>query len=79
MKAITKAVTITAKEYKSSSIYGNPSYWVYFTDEEGNELSGYTASNAACGYGVGNYINEKVNITFHYTRAGNLVIDFIRK
>lgn len=77
MKYITTAVTITAKEFKNTSVNGNPSFYVWFEDENGNTFFGYTANDAACGYGVGNYINKRCNITFHYTRKGSLIIDYI--
>ena len=34
-KQIRTAATITATEYKSTSFYGNPSRWVWFTDDAG--------------------------------------------
>lgn len=78
-KTITKAVKITAAEYKCTSYYGNPSYYVTFEDESGNESRGYTASNAACGYGVKNFLNKYANITYHITRNGSLIIEYIVK
>lgn len=69
--------TITATEYKNTSIYGNPSRWVWFTDAEGREYYGHTASDAACGYSVTNYLNKPAEIVYHYTRRGTLIIEFI--
>lgn len=36
-------------EYKNNSTMGNPSYWVCFTDSEGNFHRGYTGSNSSSG------------------------------
>lgn len=77
-KQIRTAATITATEYKNTSFYGNPSRWVWFTDSEGVQHFGHTASNAACGYGVTNYLNRPAEIVYHYTRRGTLIIDFIK-
>lgn len=38
----------------------------------------HTASDAACGYGVTNYLNRPAEIVYHYTRRGTLIIDFIK-
>lgn len=63
---------------KGVSVNGNPSYYVTFADNEGNVYHGYTASDASCGYGCGNCEYKKsAYIEFHYTRSGNIVIDYI--
>lgn len=78
MAEYKKVVTFEGCEYKTTSYYGNPSYWVWFHDEEEFE-KGYTGSNCACGYGVRNYHEgDKVLMTYHYTKAGNCVITVMK-
>jgi len=68
---------IYSVRYKSTSYYGNPSYYVKFSTDDGKIITGYTASNAACGYGCSNYVNRRAEIVYHYTRKGTLIIEFI--
>ena len=69
-------------EYKSTSTMGNPSYWVCFTDSEGNFQRGYTGSNSSSGYTISNYRNlsEIVIYTkYDFTRqTGACIIDYIK-
>jgi len=62
----------------SASSYGNPRYFAHFTNERGEELEGKTASNAACAYGFLNDITQLRSITYHYTRKGNVIIDYVQ-
>ncbi len=66
-------------DYKSlnCSCYGNPAYYGWFEDKEGNCISGRTASNASCAYGFLNDRERERKITYHYTRTGNMIIDYI--
>lgn len=77
-----KNIVITAKviktQYKSTSYYGNPSYWVVFQTKENNIIMGYTANNASCGYSCTNFLNKECVITYHVTRSGNVIIDSMR-
>ena len=60
---------------KCVSYYGNPSRYVTFETSAGEELTGYTASNAACGYGCDNSnLKEFAIIEYHYTNGGDIVI-----
>ena len=69
---------IIGTSYKSTSYYGNPKYRVSFEDEEGNYYRGETANNAACAYGINNgKYTKSATIKFHYTRKGNLIVDYI--
>lgn len=80
MKQIVIKGRIISTRYKSTSYYGNPKYYVSFEDENGEYYRGETANNAACAYGIGNNdLKESCIITFHYTRMGNLIIDYVRK
>lgn len=65
-------------EHLNCSYYGNPRYYGVFIDSEGNYLRGKTASNAACAYGFLNYIDKAREITYHETRTGNIIFDYIK-
>lgn len=77
-KEITEVVKVQATKYKSTSFYGNPSYWVLF-EHNGELIKGYTATDAACGYGCTNYNGKLCKITYHYTRNGNVIINYMEK
>ena len=64
----------------NSSMYGNPSYYADFETPDGEIISGKTASNAACAYGITNYENggKLATIEYHETRTGNIIFDYIR-
>ena len=69
--------------YKNHSTVGNPSYWVYFTDSEGEFHCGYTGSNSSSGYTIQNYRNCKtkavIYMQYHFTRkTGSCIIDYIK-
>lgn len=64
-------------ERLNCSCYGNPRYYGVFTNESGEILVGKTASNAACAYGFLNYRNAPRKVTYHITRNGNIIFDFI--
>jgi len=70
-------------KYKSTSTMGNPSYWICFSDSEGNFHRGYTASNASAGYTANNYQyaenGSPIYLKYHFTRkTGACIIDFIK-
>lgn len=71
--------TVTATKYRNTSFTGGPSRWVWFTDSEGFERFGHTATDAACGYSVTNFLNRPAEIVYHYTRKGTLIIEFINE
>lgn len=77
MKRYTTNAKVLGTSYKNTSYYGNPSYYVSFVTDEGEILTGYTASNAACGYSCTNYNGKKCRISYHTTRKGTLIIDYI--
>lgn len=58
--------------YKSlpSSCYGNPAYYGCFENENGDCISGRTASNASCAYGFLNDKNRERKLIYHYTKKG---------
>ena len=64
--------------FRNRSVYGNPSYYITFEDEKGEEIEGYTAPNAACAYGAKNPdLKEFAYIEYHVTKGGKIVIDDI--
>ena len=74
-KVISKIKDVT---FRNRSVYGNPSYYITFENEEGEEITGYTAPNAVCAYGIKNpYLKEFAYIEYHKTNSGKIVVDFI--
>jgi hypothetical protein len=67
-------------ERAGSSCDGNPSYYADFETPDGETISGKTARNAACAYGITNYSNGRklATIEYHETRKGNIIFDYIR-
>ena len=61
----------------NSSCYGNPAYYGEFINSAGETLKGRTASNAACAYGFLNQIEQPRKITYHITRKGNVIFDYV--
>ena len=68
---------LTRYEHKNCSVYGNPRYYGVFEDKNGNWLEATTASDAACAYGFLNYPESMRKITYHITKKGNNIIDYI--
>ena len=74
-QAIAKIKDVT---FKNRSVYGNPSYYITFINEEGEEIEGYTKPNADCAYGIKNpELREFAYIEYHSTKSGKIVIDQI--
>ena len=61
----------------NSSYCGNPAYYGEFINSDGETLKGRTASNAACAYGFLNQIEQPRKITYHITRTGNVIFDYV--
>ena len=75
IKVISKIKDVT---FRNRSVYGNPSYYITFDNEKGEEIKGYTAPNAACAYGCKNpELREFAYIEYHITKGGKIVIDYI--
>ena len=75
IKVIGKIKDVT---FRNRSVYGNPSYYITFENEEGETIKGYTAANAACGYSCTNSEFRKfAYIEFHITKGGKVIIDNI--
>lgn len=65
-------------QFRNKSVYGNPSYYILFETETGEEITGYTAPNSSCAYGVKNPdLREFAYIEYHTTKSGKVVIDYI--
>ena len=65
-------------QFRNRSVYGNPSYYITFDNEKGEEITGYTAPNAVCAYGINNpYLKEFAYIEYHATKGGKVIIDNI--
>lgn len=79
MKKLTYIGKLVHYERKNSSYYGNPKYYGYFeNDKTGETLAGTTATNAACAYGFLNSIDKLREVTYHITRTGNVLIDYVK-
>lgn len=75
---ITKRVKVTNVKYRNTSFVGNSSYWVTF-ETENDLLKGYTKPNTKAGL-IADEVNGKViDISYHYTKKGTLIIDSISK
>ena len=69
---------IKGTSFRNTSSYGNPSYYITFENEKGEEITGYTAANAACAYGCKNSEFSKFAcIEYHITKGGKVIIDNI--
>ena len=74
-KTIGKIKDVT---FRNRSVYGNPSYYITFENEKGEEIKGYTKPNADCAYGCRNEdLREFAYIEYHKTKSGKVVIDYI--
>ena len=75
IKVISKIKDVT---FRNRSVYGNPSYYITFENEKGEEITGYTAANADCAYGCRNEdLREFAYIEYHKTKSDKIVIDYI--
>ena len=79
-KILSAKVFVESTKIKCLSVNGNQSYWVNFVtkDYRLSELGfrkGHTASDAQCGYSATNFVGRMCTIEYHFTPAGNLIID----
>ena len=66
-------------ERRNNSVSGNPSYHVSFSNGS-EEITGKTASDASCGGTLTNFSDGRAcNVTYHITRAGNVIINKIEE
>ena len=79
MKKLTFTGTMTRYERLNNSSYGNPRYMGVFKDNNGNYLIGKTGINASCGYSFLNNREAEKEVTYHETRTGNIIFDYIEE
>ena len=71
-----KTFRILKIEKLNNSIYGNPCRRLIVEDEEGEILTGKTATNAVLGWEVSwTWEGESKTLVYHYTKNGNLIFD----
>ena len=66
-------------ERRNNSVNGNPKYMGIFENENGDILRATTKSDASCAYSFLNNTASKKVITYHETKTGNIVIDYIEE
>lgn len=77
MKKKTFIGKLVSYERRNNSYYGNPKYFGVFENENGEILEATTATDSSCAYGFLNYPEQKRMITYHTTRTGNNIIDYV--
>ena len=77
MKRYTFTGTIDNYRRLNLSVNGNPAYWAIFVNDDGETLTGRTASDAMCAYGFLNWQEKPRTVTYHYTAKGNVIFDYI--
>lgn len=79
MKKINANLMVKEIKRGNNSYYGNPSYFVTVENENGETVTGRTASNAAIGYFLSySHEGKKLNFDYHYTANGNLIFDYAK-
>ena len=78
MKKKTFTGKLVRYERRNNSYYGNPKYYGVFENENGEILEATTATDASCAYGFLNYPEDVRTVTYHTTRTGNNIIDYIK-
>ena len=78
MKKYTFTGKLIRYERRDCGCYGNPKFFGVFENENGEILQATTASNASCAYGFLNQIDNEREITYHTTKNGNNIIDYIK-
>lgn len=80
MKKLEQQFKICNIERGNCSYYGNPSYWLWIEDEQGNLHRAKTASNASVAYSIGSHWCDTFKtLKYHYTKNGNMIIDYLVK
>ena len=77
MKKLQFTGKLTSYERKNNSINGNPKYFGVFKNENGEILKATTATDAGCAYSFLNNREAEKVITYHETKTGNYIIDYI--
>ena len=80
MKQLQQNFKIWNIERGNNSYYGNPSYFIWLEDQDGELHRAKTASNASVAYSVGSHWCDTVKtLKYHYTQNGNMIIDYLVK
>lgn len=65
-----------------NSVYGNPSYYIYFSDAKEEFHRAKTASDSIVGYTAGCYYyaesGSPIYLQYHYTKGGKCIVDRIK-
>ena len=77
MKKMTFTGKLVNYERRNSSYYRNPKYCGYFENEK-DSFCGTTATDASCAYGFLNDMDKERIVTYHITKTGNAIIDYIK-
>lgn len=78
-KEFTILGRVISTEYRNTSSYGNPSYYVRIETADGRIITGYTAPNASLGYSITNSDYKKKYWNFICKEgARGLVIHYAR-
>ena len=74
MKEFKSKCKILNVERAKNSYYGNPSFYLVVLTEDGECISGKTASNAVIGYEIScNWKNQEKFLAYHFTKNGNCI------
>lgn len=69
-------------EHGNNSVYGNPSYYIYFLDSNDEFHKAKTATNSYAGYDAGSYwyveSGSPIYLQYHYTKGGKCIVDRIK-
>ena len=77
-KSINQNLKLIEHKRLNNSYYGNPKYLCYFENENGEIITGKTATNASVAYCITNYLNTFNVFVTHFTTNGNLIIDYAK-
>ena len=78
-KSVLTNAKLTSCKRGNCSVYGNPSWHASFSNGS-EEITGKTASDASCGGSLTNFSDGRAcNVTYHITRAGNVIINKIEE
>lgn len=75
MKKYKKEFKVLTSEYMNCSINGNPKKRLVLEDSENNVFIATTGTDCLCGY-ITYYTGSKYIFTYHYTKTGNIMIDY---
>lgn len=75
-KEYIENVKILCTKREHNSIYGNPKYTLTAIRENGEIITGKTATDALIGYEISStWTGSAQTIAFHFTKSGNCIFD----